>query len=176
MSGWRQGQPALVEVRLPDSFDYSLADSTRRSSTSWVGLGLKPATGRFLDPGQVGASELWLPAGHTGPAFLLYPNFDVIKTYNRADSYALAVSLIAEGLKGNQTPVAPWPADIDRCSIDEIKMLQAGLNRLGFDAGKVDGIAGRGTRNALQSFQKSHGKMADGFPTRRALADVLSAG
>lgn len=175
-SGWRRGEPSLVEVQLPGTFDYSLADGSRRSSTNWVDLGVKPMSGRFLDPGQVGSSELWLPAGHTGPAFLLYPNFDVIKTYNRADSYALSVSLIAEGLKGNKAPQAAWPESIDRCSIDEIKMLQAGLNKLGYDAGKVDGIAGRGTRQALQRFQKDRGLLADGFPTRTALAAVLTAG
>jgi len=174
-SGWRAGEPALVEVQLPKPFNYSYANGQRRPTSLWATLGLTPLSSVSLDPAGVGLAELWLPAGSNGPAFLLYPNFDVIKTYNRADSYALAVSLIAEGIQGRATPAGSWPRDIDRLNIEEIKRLQDGLNRLGFSAGTVDGIAGRGTRRALQSFQISAGMLADGFPTRRALAAVEAA-
>ena len=178
-SGWRRGEPSLVEVQLPGTFDYSLADGSRRSSTNWVDLGVKPMSGRFLDPGQVGASELWLPAGHTGPAFLLYPNFDVIKTYNRADSYALSVSLIAEGLKGNQTPAhAAWPVNQSiRCSIDEIKMLQAGLNRLGFRCRKSGRHRrSRHTPGPAGVLRKDRGHAGGRFSDTNRSAAVLTAG
>lgn len=174
-SGWRSGEPALVEVILPEVFDYSLANGSRRASSSWEALGIRPATSGSIDPAYIGMSELWLPAGATGPAFLLYPNFNVIKTYNRADSYALAVSLIAEGLQNKPNPAAEWPRGIDRLRISEIEVLQDALNQLGYDAGPVDGIAGRGTRTALQRFQVDHGLMADGFPSHRALNAVLAA-
>ncbi|MAK61285.1 MAG: lytic murein transglycosylase [Ponticaulis sp.] len=175
-SGWRWGEPSLVEVTLPDSFNFALANGEKHSTASWETLGIAPVTQPSIDPAGVGRSELWLPAGASGPAFLLYPNFNVIKTYNRADSYALSVSLIAEGVKGNPAPAGNWPRTIDRLNIEEIKRLQAGLNRLGYNAGPVDGIAGRGTRGALQAFQIDHGMLADGFPTRRALSAVEATG
>ena len=174
-SGWRAGEPSLVEVILPESFEYSLANGTDRPTQFWQQLGVVPANRLDLDPASVGESELWLPAGATGPAFLLYPNFDVIKTYNRADSYALSVSLIAEGVSGRGAPYGDWPRDIDRLTISEIMQLQDALNTLGYSAGPVDGIAGRGTRSALQQFQIDRGMMADGFPTRTALSAVLAA-
>jgi membrane-bound lytic murein transglycosylase B len=39
----------------------------------------------------------------------------------------------------------------------------------------VDGIIGRGTRGALQKFQKDKGLVADGFPTVAMLDAVLLA-
>ena len=174
-SGWRPGEPSLVEVVLPQNFDYALANGVDRPSQFWQQIGIVPANRLNLDPAGVGEAELWLPAGATGPAFLLYPNFDVIKTYNRADSYALSVSLIAEGVSGRGAPTGAWPRGIDRLSISEIEQLQDALNRLGYNAGPADGIAGRGTRGALQRFQIDRGMMADGFPTRTALAAVLAA-
>lgn len=174
-SGWRPGEPSVVEVILPDGFNYGYANGRKQTTSTWDTLGIIPATRASIDPASLGSSELWLPAGASGPAFLLYPNFDVIKTYNRADSYALSVSLIAEGLQGRPAPGGSWPRDIDRLTIEEIKRLQDALNRLGYDAGSVDGIAGRGTRTALQNFQLATGQMADGFPTRRALAAVENA-
>ncbi|MAP93879.1 MAG: lytic murein transglycosylase [Ponticaulis sp.] len=174
-SGWRPGEPSLVEVSLPTPFNYSYANGQKQPTSTWAALGVTPATGGVIDPAGIGQSELWLPAGAAGPAFLLYPNFDVIKTYNRADSYALSVSLIAEGVQNRPAPAGAWPRDIDRLNIEEIKRLQSALNQLGYSAGPVDGIAGRGTRNALQSFQIAAGMLADGFPTRRALAAVEGA-
>lgn len=174
-SGWRRGEPALREVVLPGSFDYSLANGTNRSISAWESLGISPASHNTLAPSSITSAELWLPAGSTGPAFLLFPNFDAIKTYNRADSYALSVGLLAESYEGARVPSAAWPVTIDRLNISEIEQLQAGLNRLGYNAGPVDGIAGRGTRGALQRFQIDRNLMADGFPTKRALSAVNAA-
>ncbi|MFC6198233.1 lytic murein transglycosylase [Ponticaulis profundi] len=173
-SGWRAGEPAVREVTLPPAFDYSLADGEERTIPIWGTLGLEPVGYTELAPGTVNKAELWLPAGKDGPAFLLFTNFRMIKTYNRADSYALAVSLLAENIAGRASPSAAWPRDIDRLSIEEVKVLQNQLNQLGYNAGVVDGIAGRGTRKALQNFQADRRMMADGYPTQRALNAVLN--
>ena len=51
-SGWRLGQPAIVEVRLPQGFDYALAEDTRRSSAAeWQARGVRAlATARCRRP------------------------------------------------------------------------------------------------------------------------------
>ncbi len=174
-SGWRSGQPWGIEVSLPQSFDFSLADGEDRRMETWIAKGVMPVTGNTFETGGAGYAELYVPAGGTGPAFLLFPNYEVIKVYNRSDAYAMAVGILSNALRGEQTPVAPWPKDLDRLNKLEIRTLQEALNALGFDAGSVDGIAGRGTRGALQKFQASRDLLADGYPTKQALQEVLAA-
>ena len=176
MSGYEFGQPWGLEVTLPDEFDYSLADGRERRVQSWQAQGVTivdTARGAQISDGKYG--ELWVPAGHRGPKFLLFKNFNVFKTYNRADSYALAVGMLSDAVAGRSTLSTPWPSDLQPLSVAQVKQLQDGLNRLGFDAGPVDGIAGRGTKGALRRFQAESGFIADGFPTTEMLAYVLSA-
>ena len=50
---------------------------------------------------------------------------------------------------------------------DAVACLQARLGALGFDAGPIDGICGRGTTRAVRAFQKSRGLAVDGITGRR---------
>ncbi len=52
---------------------------------------------------------------------------------------------------------------------DDIRALQAGLNMLGFDAGKEDGILGERTDRALREFQKNVGLPLDGIVGRTTI-------
>ena len=45
-------------------------------------------------------AALLLPAGAQGPAWLVTPNYQAIWRYNRADTYALAIGLLSDALKG----------------------------------------------------------------------------
>ena len=86
------------------------------------------------------------------------------------------MGLLTDGMAGQNGPIAVWPTQLQMLSNDQVKTLQANLNRLGFDAGAVDGIAGRGTKGALRRFQKARGIVpADGYPTRQALDQVVAA-
>jgi membrane-bound lytic murein transglycosylase B len=169
-SGYVKGQPWGIEVSVPAEFDYSLADGNERRIETWTGAGVVPVQGGELQTGGAGFAELWVPAGHEGPKFLLFKNFNVFKTYNRADSYALAVGLSGDAIMGQRGPVTAWPTHLAPLTVLEIRELQAALNARGFDAGTVDGIAGRRTKTALQGFQKTQGLIADGYPTKQVLA------
>lgn len=171
-SGYRKGEPWGLEVLLPAGFDLTLADGFARPLTAWVGSGLVPARGRAFPDIQNSAAELWLPAGVHGPKFLLFSNFNVFRTYNRADSYALAIGLSADRLAGRSGLEASWPTGLDLLTPEEVRELQAGLNELGLEAGVVDGIAGRQTKAALQRFQALNGFVPDGYPTRQMLLGV----
>lgn len=176
VSGFEYDQPWGMEVTVPENFDYSLADGQDRRIGSWTAQGIRfvdTARGDGLANGKF--AELWVPAGHRGPKFLLFKNFNVFKTYNRADSYALAVGLLSDEIAGRAPLQAAWPRDLQPLSVAQVKQLQSGLNTLGFDAGPVDGIAGRGTKGALREFQDANGFIADGFPTTEMLAYVRSA-
>ena len=173
-SGYVKGQPWGIEVGLPAGFDYSLADGNERRMESWIAAGLAPMTGGPFNTGSAEFAELWVPAGHQGPKYLLFRNFNVFKTYNRADAYAFAVGLSGDAIMGKRGPLTPWPTHLAPLSISELRDLQQALNDRGFDAGPVDGIAGRRTRLALAAFQKTQGQIADGYPTKEALALLRS--
>ena len=173
--GWRKDQPWAVETRIPADFDYSLGDGRKHTVEAWKALGLTPATAPAFANSDGLTAELFLPAGSYGPAFLLFDNFFVIKRYNNADAYALAIGLLADRLAGRPDLSRPWPTDITLLTQTQVKDLQTGLNVLGFSAGAVDGVIGRGTRGALQRFQKAKGLVADGFPTTDMLDKVMLA-
>ncbi|WP_300377316.1 lytic murein transglycosylase [Henriciella sp.] len=173
-SGYSLDQPWGTEVLAPANFDWSYADGNDRRLSTWKALGLSPIRGGGFEPGDGAYAELWLPAGAQGPKYLLFKNFSVFKTYNRSNSYALAVGLLADGLRGEYGPVASWPTHVPRLTGSEVKTLQATLNQLGYDAGPVDGIVGSGTRGALQEFQKANGMTADGYVSKPALQAVLN--
>ena len=173
--GWRKGQPWAIETRIPDGYDYSLGDGRKLTVAAWKATGLVPATAASFGESETLQAELFLPAGSYGPAFLLFENFGIIKRYNNADSYALAVGLLADRLAGRPDLSRPWPTDIQMLTQQQAKDLQGALNTLGYSAGAVDGIIGRGTRGALQKFQKARSLVADGFPTTAMLGTVLEA-
>ena len=50
---------------------------------------------------------------------------------------------------------------------DHVRTLQARLGALGFDAGPLDGVAGKNTLRAVRSFQRSRGLTQDGICGRR---------
>jgi len=96
--GWQRAEPSAIEITLPEGFDYALADDrTRKPAAEWQVLGVRAKRGALL-PSE--AVTILLPAGARGPAFAAYPNFRVIKRYNNATSYALAVALLAAQLDG----------------------------------------------------------------------------
>lgn len=174
-SGWKRSEPWAVEAVLPETFDYSLGDGVKRPVSAWIDLGLAPAATAEFAPSNDIKAELFLPAGSYGPAFLLFDNFSVIKRYNNADSYALAVGLLADRLAGRPDLVRPWPTDIRLLTSAQARDLQAALGKLGYSPGPVDGVIGRNTRKALQAFQKDRQLVADGFPTTEMLETVLIA-
>ena len=172
-SGWQKDQPWALEVTLPAGFDYALGDGQKRSVSYWRSKGLQVTDGRPAANSL--KAELFLPAGSYGPAFLLFENFYVIRKYNNADSYALSIGLLADRISGRAELSRPWPTDIQLPGKTQIKQMQSGLNKLGYDAGPIDGLAGRQTRAALQRFQKSRGIIADGFATNAMVAQVQHA-
>ena len=107
------------------------------------------------------------PAGHRGPAFLVYRNYRTILIWNRSILYALAVGHLADRIAGGPA-LASLPEE-KAISVRDIEEMQALLNAKGYDAGKPDGLVGRRTREALSAYQRSVGEPADGHPTLEIL-------
>ena len=167
--GWQRGQRWGREVLLPENFPYAESGlGNRQPLDYWRNLGVSFANGRPIPDVDLEASVL-VPAGHSGPAFLVYPNFDVILRWNRSEYYALAVGLLADRIIGAGPLRRPPSTREAALSRDTVAEMQRQLNRLGFDAGEVDGVLGSLTRAALRDFQASNGMIADGYPDSTTL-------
>lgn len=166
-TGWRWGR----EVQLPDGFPYELAGyDQKRSLSEWRELGVNDAWGRTLPGGDTEAALL-VPSGHEGPAFLVYPNFNVIMKWNRSQYYALAVGRMADRLAGANTLVRQ-PPNGPRLRREQVAALQERLNEQGYDSGPVDGMPGPMTRRAIRRFQQERGMVADGYPSQTVLSEL----
>lgn len=167
--GWRPGETWGYEVRVPNGFDFAAARQVERAPLSqWQAMGIQRVSGKpFPRPSDVG--RLYMPAGASGPAFLLLPNFDVIKRYNNSDSYALAVGHLADRIIGGGNFATPWPTGDYALTKAQRAELQALLAQAGFDAGSPDGVVGPKTRAAVLAYQARMGLPADGYISGRLL-------
>lgn len=162
--GWNEGEIWGRSVELPKNFAFEKVNLDNRYPLShFKKLGITKRYNRPL-PDYDTEAQLLLPAGHQGPAFLVYGNFSVILKWNFSQNYALAVGLLADQLIGithglDNISTEPYPF-----TNEHLKALQAKLQNLGFEVGTPDGIWGPKTRTALQQYQQQNGLIADGFP------------
>ena len=163
--GFRPGLPSSDEVVLPQDFPLDQADTTvDKPVREWQRMGVRLAGNRPLPNADEPASIL-LPAGHRGPAFIIYPNFKAVMNWNRSTLYALSVGILAKQIAGGAGVQQPPPADDEPLSRDTVIDLQTRLARLNLYTDDVDGLLGPKTRSALRLFQKQAGLPADGHPS-----------
>jgi len=167
--GWETGMRWGREVLLPTGFDYLLLDQIQPLST-WSVMGVRDSMGRPLKISQTPA-RIVLPSGADGPAFIVYPNFDVIMKWNRSEYYAISVGRLADQIAGGGKLVRSIPTDAPkRLPMQTIVSLQGSLADRGFEVGAIDGLVGPSTRRAIAAFQKSQGWLPHGFTDHRTLA------
>ena len=172
--GWQAGAPWGREVALNTGFDYGRADGDSEHATAWwQAHGVRAIDRRGLP--EFSSAALIAPAGARGAAFLVGPNFQVIKRYNNSTSYALAVGVLADRLAGRAGVQAAWPRQLAPLSRTQIRQLQANLNRLGYASGTPDGIVGPNTQAGVRAFQRARGLTADGYPTQALLRTISAA-
>ncbi len=166
-NGWQQGSPWGYEVVIPTGGEKLREES--KALSEWAKLGFKRAGGTaFSSPED--KALLKVPAGAAGPAFLMLGNFFVLKRYNNSDSYALAVSLLADRLAGTGGfIVQAWPRPSGSLNAEEKLELQQRLQGRGHYIGEVDGHLGPATEKAIRSYQMQAGLVADGLPSQSLL-------
>ena len=159
--GWQNGETWGYEVVLPRGFNYRSAQKKgSRSLAQWRKAGVKRPGGKGF-PRAGDKATLYAPAGTDGPAFLLIKNFSVIKRYNNADAYALAVGHLADRLHGYDAFQGKWPWVEEPLSDSEKTKLQELLSARGYYSGEIDGNIGSGSRAAIQSYQDAIGLSDD---------------
>jgi lytic murein transglycosylase len=165
--GWKRGEPWLTEVRVSANVPWDQADlDIKLPRARWASFGVTLADGKPLPADNLPASLL-LPVGRLGPAFLVYPNFDVYLQWNNSLVYSTTAAYLATRIagaaplhRGNPPPALPFT---------EIKDMQAMLVRSGHDVGAVDGFLGLKTRQAVKAMQLKYGLPADSYPTAELL-------
>jgi peptidoglycan hydrolase-like protein with peptidoglycan-binding domain len=115
-----------------------------------------------------------MPAGPTGPAFLVSRNFDALYSYNAAESYGLAIAHLSDRLRGQTEPpgsmfVTPWPTDDPGLSRVQRREIQTLLLMRGHDIGTVDGMLGEKSREAIRLEQARLGHEVNGRAGQKLL-------
>lgn len=164
-SGWQPGEPWMIEVKVPASYSGPTGRSAKASLATWGSRGVVRADGKPLSGG--GSAGLLLPAGASGPGFLVFRNFDAIYSYNLAESYALAISHLADRLAGYPAFRTPWPTDDPGLSRAERTDLQKLLKRKGFYSGALDGKVGPQTQAAIAQAEARYGMEQTGRAGRK---------
>jgi membrane-bound lytic murein transglycosylase B len=169
--GWTKDIPWGFEVQLPPDFSLTNADCSEPAPFSaFAGRGVRRADQAPFP--KSGAGRLLLPAGLRGPIFLVTDNFDVIKAYNTSTSYALAVALLGDAIKGGQGLVAQWPKVDPPLSVNQVRRLQAKLTKLGYNVGEIDGMVGESVQAALRAYEERKGLKPDGYATLALLKRI----
>lgn len=164
-SGWQPGGSWMIEVTVPEGYSGPKGRGKRASLSTWGERGVMRADGKELSGGA--KAGLLLPAGSSGPGFLVFGNFDAIYSYNQAESYALAISHLADRLAGYPGLRTPWPTDDPGLSRAERLRLQELLLANGFDIGTADGKIGPATRAAIAEAETRFGMEPTGRAGRK---------
>ncbi|WP_434725117.1 lytic murein transglycosylase [Mesorhizobium sp. RIZ17] len=172
--GWVRGRGWGTEVTVPANVSCSLEGPDQGKKISdWVAMGIRRVDGKAFAASELKAEGfLLMPAGRSGPAFVVTPNFYVIKQYNNSDLYGLFIGHAADRIaKGDATFAGAWGAvgDLHR---SDIAALQHALEAKGYDVGSADGLPGFKTRRSIGIWQSKKGKPATCFPDAGLVAQL----
>ena len=170
---YRRGEGWGYEVRLPAGFAGNSNDYLPIST--WVERGATQANGKpFPRPAE--KARAWTPVA-AGPAFLLTQNFNAVKSYNPANTYALAIVHLGDRIRGDGPFVQQFPGGERILTLPEVQEVQRRLTAAGFNTDGTDGRVGRDTMQAVSAFQKKAGLApADGYPGHKVLERLRAGG
>lgn len=164
--GWVKGRDWGFEVTVPGSVSCALEGPDRGKRISdWAALGITRVGGRpFPEHEARQEGYLMMPAGRSGPAFIVTPNFYVLKEYNESDLYALFVGHAGDRIAyGDRRFAGAW-GKVGGLYRSDVAAMQRGLERLGYDVGGADGLAGFRTRRSIGEWQARNGTAPTCFP------------
>ncbi len=166
--GWKESEPWGQEVVLPIGFDWELVGQTKEVH-QWMKLGITPLNEKeFLNVDSTTMATLRAPMGHSGPAFLTYPNFKLINRWNKLELYALTTGILSDMIANRrQAPVRP--NGFQPLRTEEFLKLQQILADRGYYGGAIDGMLGPNMRKAIRMFQRDNKMITDGYPNGEVL-------
>ncbi len=164
---YRRGEGWGYEVTVPQG--HATASGGMMAISAWQARGVRRANGQpFPRPGE--QARLWQPVPG-GPVFLLAQNFYAVKSYNPANTYALAIVHLGDRIRGEGEFVQQFPGGERTPTLAEVQEIQRRLTAAGFDTDGTDGRVGRETMLAVRNFQRKAGlSPADGYAGLKVLA------
>ncbi len=173
--GWVPGRDWGFEVKVPASVSCTLEGPDQgRPISEWARMGITRVSGRPFpehERGEVG--YLMMPAGRKGPAFIVTPNFYVLKAYNESDLYALFVGHVGDRIQYGMDDFKGLWRKLDKLDRAGVAAMQRALESRGHDVGGADGLAGFKTRRSIGRWQEAKGRAATCFPDRGVI-DALA--
>lgn len=165
-SGWRPGRDWGFEVTIPDDVSCAQEGPDRaRPIAEWAAAGIARVSGApFPESERQREGMMLVPAGRHGPAFIVTPNFYVIKEYNNSDNYALYVGNLGDRIAYGMGAFAGRWGDVGHMLRSEIAAIQRELQARGHDVGGADGLPGYKTRRSIGAWQQRTGRRQTCFP------------
>ena len=173
-SGWQRGRDWGFEVDVPASLSCSLEGPDQgKSIAEWARLGIKRVNGKAFPANELkGEGFLLMPAGRHGPAFIVTPNFYVLKAYNMSDLYALFIGHVGDRIAyGADNFKTSW-GPVGHMYRSDVASMQKRLQGHGFDVGNPDGLAGFKTRRSIGLWQSKAGLQPTCFPDQALLKQI----
>lgn len=166
--GWVSGRDWGFEVRVPDSISCSLEGPDQgRKISDWTAMGITRVSGKAFPAHEAkGQGFLLMPSGRHGPAFIVTPNFYVLKEYNESDLYALFVGHSGDRIRYNMGDFKASWGKTEKLLRSDVAAMQRGLEALGHDVGGADGLAGFRTRRSIGRWQEAQGQQASCWPSK----------
>lgn len=164
--GWIAGRDWGFEVRVPDTVSCALEGPDQgRTIAEWETMGITRISNRpFPDHERRGEGFLMMPAGRLGPAFLVTPNFYVLKDYNMSDLYALYIGNVGDRIAFGMGDFEAGWRRTGGLMRGDIALMQTALEREGHDVGGVDGLPGFKTRRSIGRWQMAQELSPTCFP------------
>ncbi|MEM9350539.1 MAG: lytic murein transglycosylase [Pseudomonadota bacterium] len=162
------------EVAFPPSVSCTSNGPDRgKPIQNWESAGITRISGRaFPQLERQGEGYLLMPAGRQGPAFIVTPNFYVLKEYNESDLYALFVGNLGDRIAyGSPAFRAPW-GSTNAMTRGQVARAQRTLEAQGYDVGGADGLIGFKTRRAVGAWQAKSGRPQTCFPDAALIREL----
>lgn len=174
LHGWQKGRDWGFEVNVPQNLSCSLEGPDQgKTIGEWAKLGVTRANGKAFPANELkGEGFLLMPAGRFGPAFIVTPNFYVIKDYNMSDLYALFIGHVGDRIAYGAGDFQGNWGNVGTMYRSDILTMQKRMQAQGYDVGKADGLPGFKTRRSIGEWQAKNGVPATCFPQPALLRQI----